>query len=92
MIPKEIDREHILQAMEAVRADGVPSNRNSRKYDISFEECTYPPKYVICLASKEVLGRELRPQEFNGGEEANGFLRMRGFRIVDKRGEEVVAP
>jgi hypothetical protein len=39
----------------------------------------YPPKYVISIASKIAVRKKLTPAEFNGGAEANQFLRKFGM-------------
>ncbi|MEM3068196.1 MAG: hypothetical protein QXX91_06130 [Thermoplasmata archaeon] len=42
----------------------------------------YPPKYIISIANKYVNGKELDPEEFSGGVEANQFLKILVFNIV----------
>src|SRR5580700_6761957 len=42
---------------------------------------TYPPKYLISIACQMVTGRLLKPDEFGGGNEANGFLNRLGFAV-----------
>lgn len=42
----------------------------------------YPPKYIISIANKYVNGKELDPEEFSGGVEANQFLKSLVFNIV----------
>jgi hypothetical protein len=37
---------------------------------------------VVSQAAKYAVGRELRPNEFNGGQETNSFLRKLGFEIT----------
>lgn len=44
----------------------------------------YPPKYVICLAAKHAIGRELRFDEFNAVA-ARDYLRARGHIVIDDR-------
>ena len=82
MIPKEITAEHVVAAMAEIRAAGSPSTRSSRGYSIVYEGEHFPPKYVVSLAAKYAVGRELRPNQFNGGQETNSFLRGLGFDIA----------
>ena len=78
-IPQEIQREHILQAIEEVQQKKYPDNRESTGYDLVFENRRYPPKVLISLAYKYVSGEPLSPSGFSGGNEANSFLEKRGF-------------
>jgi hypothetical protein len=85
MIPKNIQREHILKAIQEVKITQIPAGRNSRKFLIAFNGDYYPPKYVISLANKYANGEELKPSEFSGGTESNDFLRTLGFKIVEAK-------
>jgi hypothetical protein len=60
-------------------------------YEVVRGERRYPPKAVIGLACRYLLGRVLLPQEFSGGEaprQANFVLRKLGFMVV-RKGEAV---
>ena len=51
----------------------------------------YPPKAVIGLACRSLLGRVLLPEEFSGGEapgQANFVLRELGFTVDEAKGSE----
>jgi hypothetical protein len=82
MIPKNINREHIIKAIEEIKKVGIPDGRSSRKYFLEYNGEYYPPKYLISLSNKYANGKELDPQEFNGGAETNNYLRDLGFKIV----------
>ena len=69
-----------------IDTNGVPSNRESKKYHLCYNDNLYPPKYVLSIASKIATGKELEPFEFNGGHETNNFLMNLGFTI--KEGNE----
>jgi hypothetical protein len=84
MIPREIKRKHILQAIESI--DRVPPGRQSRKFFLLQEGKRYPPKYVVSLACEFATGKRLGSNEFGGGVETNAFLARLGFDIVDKHG------
>jgi hypothetical protein len=90
MIPANIERQHILQAIQRVNTEGVPANRESTRFDLVYGGKGYPPKYIISVAN-EFANNELLPHEyFTGGNEANGFLRARGFEVARKTKTEPV--
>lgn len=82
MIPRNIEREYILQAMEKIDIEGVPSSRRSTKYSLEYQGKHYPPKYVLSLANEYVNEVTLKPQDFTGGDETNRFLKEMGFTVV----------
>jgi hypothetical protein len=84
MIPINITREYIVQAINEIKKNGMPNGRESRKYVLEYERLYYPPKYTIALANKYANGEILSSQLFNGGYETNSFLRTRGFTILLK--------
>lgn len=84
MIPREIEHGHVVQAVERIDAEGVPTSRMSYHYDLVFGGKPYPPKYVISLASKFATGSEHPPGSFNAVEAKNYFL-ARGYDIFDRR-------
>lgn len=85
MIPQEIKREHVLQAIADIRAGGVPKKREPTKFHLVHEGRLYPPKFALSLAAKFATGEELPAAEFSGGDEANSFLSGLGFEIQPKR-------
>nr|AAU83568.1 conserved hypothetical protein [uncultured archaeon GZfos31B6] len=92
MIPSAIERGHVIEAMQEIDSDGVPSSRCSKKFLIEFEGRQYPPKYVVSLANKFANGEELDPSVFNGGQETNDFLKGLGFTIVASSEPEPIPP
>jgi hypothetical protein len=82
----EITREDIQEAIAALEQGEVHAFGPSTFYDILEGGRRYPPKAVVGLAARRVLGRALRPDEFSGGEESWAFrlLRDRGFNVVKK--------
>lgn len=86
MIPTNITREHILQAIYEIKNTGVPKGNESRRYVLEYDNSQYPPKYVIALANKFANGGVLASCLFNGGYETNNFLTGRGFSITLKNG------
>lgn len=59
---------------------------HSIDYDLLHEGRRYPPKAVIGLAARYVVGSPLNPSDFTGGEGSTCFrvLRAHGFNIVPK--------
>jgi len=47
MIPKNIKKEHVLQAIEEIEKLGIPKDRNSKKFLMKYNDKQYSPKYVI---------------------------------------------
>ena len=84
MIPKNIEREHVIKAIEEIKRNGIPKCRNSKKFLLKFNGEYYPPKYVISLANKYANGEILDPAQFSGGKETNDFLRNLGFNIIER--------
>jgi hypothetical protein len=72
MIPENIKPEHILMAIKEVDNSGIPEERISDRYDLVYNEKTYPPKYIVSLANKYANNVEL--SSFSGGNEVNSSL------------------
>ena len=83
MIPQDINDSHIEQAAKEIDLNGVPKQRESRKYLVQVGENFYPPKYIISLAVKHLRGRELDSRDFIATE-ARDYLVIRGYKIVRK--------
>jgi len=91
MIPDNITREHLLNAIEEIKENGIPPGRQSSTYDLIYEGNAYPPKLVISFANKYANDIELSHDEFKGGDETPAFklLRNYGFEIVKKTDSNV---
>lgn len=83
MIPKEINDSHITESAKEIDLNGVPSQRESRKYLVLIGETLYPPKYIISLAVKHLSGQEMDSGDFIATE-ARAYLEKRGYKIVTK--------
>jgi DNA polymerase III delta prime subunit len=83
MIPKNIEHEHVIQAIGEIDRSGIRYHRESVRYNLVYQGKPYPPKYVVSIANKYANGRELEPSEFNSGPETNDFLKALGFNISD---------
>lgn len=81
MVNRQVNKKDILEALTFIDKNGVPSNRRATKYNLYHNDKSYPPKYVLSIATKIATGRELEPSQFNGGDETNGFLTTLGFTI-----------
>lgn len=82
MIPKNITKNDILNAIKEIDKNGIPKHRVARKYKLIYEEKEYPPKYVVALANEYANGKEINPSDFGGGQETNDYLTRLGFEIV----------
>jgi len=83
MIPNNITRENILQAIQEIDGREVPPSREQIKYSIVWNGKLYPPKYTISIANKYANGEELDPSTFSGGDETNPFLNKRDFTVIN---------
>ncbi len=83
MIPKDINDSHIVQAAKEIDLNGVPPQRESRKYLVQIGETLYPPKYIISLAVKHLRGQEMDSNDFIATE-ARSYLEKRGYKIATK--------
>lgn len=87
-IPKGILPEHVRAAFELLRAEGVPSNARSTKFDV-VDPATgeaFPPKLVLSKAARFAFGHELSRKTFSGGEATNAYLADLGFPPEPKPG------
>lgn len=81
MIPPNITKKHILQAVQEIESKGlIPPNRESVNYDLFYNNKRYPPKYVISIANKFANEHELKSTEFDAID-AKTFLSKLGFEI-----------
>jgi hypothetical protein len=87
MIPHNIEREHILQAMLRIRNLGVPVHRDPERWVLEYEGFQYPCKLLISWGNLFANGEELSPNpDVFTTESAQRYLRKRGFTsIVDLR-------
>ena len=82
-IPKNINKDHVIEAIKRIDDEGVPERRNSTRFSLSYEGKYYPPKYVISIANIFANGEEYSPSLFSSGDETNKFLNNLGFIIVE---------
>jgi hypothetical protein len=82
MIPNNITTDRISNAIEEIKANGIPLNRHSTRYYLDdLNGNKLPPKYVVSIAFKKVTGSELDSKQFSGGSQTNNFLSGLGFTI-----------
>src|SRR5579872_6253900 len=82
-----IQKQHILSAIQEINKDGVRAGRHSTTYDLVYDGERYPPKYVLSLAARYATGKEIEPDEFEGGVGTPAFslLAKMGFRVIPKK-------
>ena len=72
-IPKNITREHLLQAL--ARWETTPERYRSTRWGVLHEGQLYAPKLLIARANLYANGQFYAPHLFHGGKEANGFFK-----------------
>lgn len=83
-IPKIKDQD-IIDALQYIDENGVPSYNQSTKYELVTEDGKkYPPKYVIAVADHIANGKEIATEGFNAVE-AKNYLQGHGFNIEAKQ-------
>ena len=82
-IPKNINKDHVIEAIHKIDSEGVPERRESTRFTLAHEGKYYPPKYVISIANIFANGEEYSSSLFSGGDETNKFLSRLGFTIVE---------
>ncbi|UYG95341.1 HNH endonuclease [Cytobacillus firmus] len=87
-IPKNINKEHVINAIQKIEREGVPERRESTRFSLFYEGKFYPPKYVISIANIFANGEEYAPSLFSGGDETNNFISKLGFNIVESEKSE----
>ncbi|WP_082683311.1 HNH endonuclease [Fictibacillus sp. FJAT-27399] len=82
-IPKNINKEHVLEAIQQINREGVREKRESTRFSLVYESKSYPPKYVVSIANIFANGEEYSPTLFSGGNETNKFLGKLGFTVTE---------
>lgn len=91
MIPKNINKEHILLAIEDIDKKGLRYKLGeSSVYDLSYEGKKYPPKHVVIVANEYANGALLPHTELTT-DMAQSFLKKLGpeFQIEEKHRDHV---
>lgn len=85
-IPQNININHLLKAIEKIDIEGIPTDGESRYYDVLYKEKRYPPKVVVSFANLFANGVILDRNKFEGGLGTVCFklLEQEGFKIVKK--------
>ena len=86
VFPENINKQHLLNAIDKIDNDGIPINADSRYYNVLYKNKTYPPKVVVSYANVFANGVELDRNSFEGGENTACFnlLKENGFEIIKK--------
>jgi len=87
-IPNNITREHLIEAIKKIDAEGIPTDAKSKYYDVIYNEKTYPPKLIVSYANMYANGIILDRDSFGGGIGTPCFkiLEENGFEIIKKKG------
>ena len=87
MLDRQVTKRNVIDALKVIDKNGVPKRREATKYNLYFDKKSYPPKYVLSIATKIAIGKELAAALFNGGKETNDFLMSLGFTIREGSNE-----
>jgi 5-methylcytosine-specific restriction protein B len=92
-IPKNIEKEHLLKAINKIDIEGVPRDAESKYYDLLYNGKSYPPKLVVSYANLFANGELLDRNSFGGGQEQPSFrlLQDKGFEITKKATEDNIS-
>ena len=88
MINRQVSRQNVIDALTFINENGVPPRRRATRYNLYHNKKTYPPKYVLSIATKIATGKALISSQFSGGSETNDFLIQLGFVI--REGEKIL--
>jgi 5-methylcytosine-specific restriction protein B len=85
-LPSNITKEHLLQAIAKIDAEGIPKNSDSNYYDVVFNERKYPPKVILSFANLFANGELIDRRTFPGGLDTPCFnlLEKNDFKIIPK--------
>ena len=84
-IPDGISSDYIRDAVNDYNANNIEhSFKHSTTYDVIIDGNRYPPKAIIGLAARYILGHPLHPSDFSGG------LQTKCFRVLNSNGFPIV--
>lgn len=81
MIPPELNRQHVLAAINRCLSEGFPRKRRSTKHCLVYDGRHFAPKYIISEACRAFYPDGLDPDLFSGGPETNQVLEALGFHV-----------
>lgn len=86
VIPKNIEKEHLLKAILKIDKEGIPDYAQSSYYDVIYKSKKYPPKLIVSYANLFANGVIMNRTSFSGGQETASFklLEENGF-IIEKK-------
>jgi len=90
-LPQNITKEHILKSIEKIDKEGIPSDGDSKYYDVVFNNKMYPPKLLVSYANLFANGEILDRSSFEGGLNTECFklLNKYEFEIKGKTNNEM---
>ncbi len=85
--PTNINKNHLLFAIDKIDKEGIPTDADSQYYDVVFNGKKYPPKVIVSYANIFANGVELDRNSFAGGLNTSCFklLEQHGFKIEPKQ-------
>ena len=86
-LPSNINKDHLIKAIEKIDSDGIPNDADSKFYDVVYNGKKYPPKVIVSYANIFANGEEISRTSFSGGlnTECFNLLEKYGFEIIKKK-------
>jgi len=86
-LPSNINKDHLIKAIEKIDSDGIPNDADSKFYDVVYNGKKYPPKVIVSFANIFANGEEISRTSFSGGlnTECFNLLEKYGFEIIKKK-------
>jgi hypothetical protein len=89
-----LTREDVLGVLPQYTLESVAQYGfiDSTDYDLVHDGKNYPPKAILGLAAKRIVGRELTSDEFTGGEKSACFAILTSLGFEIRRKDSLLAP
>lgn len=85
MIPKEIQRGHILSAAGEIRQHGILAKGCTPHFHVLIDGRLYSSEYLISLASRQATGKEIDWSVFSDRDTSRNLLTRLGFKTFSRR-------
>ena len=82
-IPKNIEREHIFQAILKIKREGIPPKQGPREWAVDYEGEIFPCKLLISWGCLYAYGYVLNPDPSNFNTyAAQAYLKKKRFNVI----------
>ena len=80
-IPKNITKEHLINAISKIDKEGIPNDAGSQYYDVVYNGIKNPPKLIISYANIFANGKELDRNSFKCSSVAHNLSSTEVFKL-----------